>query len=112
MARFKPERDTLVRDGMPRNIRQAGMRGDTREVLAVLKLTSADKPKLVQRLQRRALRENRLDDANLEVIRDRLELYERETKPVLDFYGAKLVHVIDATQKPIVVLRDLLDVIV
>jgi len=47
----------------------------------------------------------------LEVIRDRLEIYERETKPVLDFYGPKLVHVIDATQKPGVVLRNILDVI-
>jgi hypothetical protein len=31
--------------------------------------------KLVARLQRRALRENRLDDANIKVIRQRLETY-------------------------------------
>ena len=112
MGRFNPERDTLVLDGIPRNIGQAEMLADTLDVLAVFKLSCADKAKLIERLQRRALRENRLDDANLEVIRDRLELYERETKPVLDFYGPKVVHVIDATQKPVVVLRDILDVIV
>jgi adenylate kinase len=67
--------------------------------------------KLVERLIRRALRENRLDDANLDVIRQRLETYERETKPVLDHYGAKLVHKIDSTQTPINVLRDILRVI-
>jgi adenylate kinase len=62
----------------------------------------------VERLQRRALRENRLDDANLSVIRNRLETYDRETKPVLDFYGPDLVHTIDSTQTPVNVLRDIL----
>jgi adenylate kinase len=70
-----------------------------------------DMEKMVERLQRRALRENRLDDANLEIIRQRLETYERETKPVLDFYGPKLVHHVDSTQKPLNVLRNVLDVI-
>jgi adenylate kinase len=65
----------------------------------------------VERLQRRALRENRLDDANLDVIRNRLQTYERETKPVLDYYGTKLVHVIDSTQDPINVLQDILRII-
>jgi adenylate kinase len=40
----------------------------------------------IARLQRRALKENRLDDANLDVIRERQATYDRETKPVLDFY--------------------------
>jgi len=35
-------------------------------------------------LQRRARRENRLDDARLEVIKKRLAIYEKETKPILD----------------------------
>ena len=51
----------------------------------------------------------KVDDANLEVIRTRLETYERETKPVLDFYGTQLVHTIDATQPPETVLRDILN---
>jgi adenylate kinase len=68
--------------------------------------------KLVFRLQRRALRENRLDDANMDIIRSRLETYERETKPVLDYYGKDLVKPIDSTQDPIKVLRDILDAII
>jgi adenylate kinase len=67
--------------------------------------------KLVSRLQRRALRENRLDDANIKVIRERLQTYERETRPVLDFYGAKLVRTIDSTETPVNVLRDILGVL-
>ena len=54
------------------------------------------------------MRENRLDDANLEIIRQRLETYERETKPVLDYYGSNLVHVIDSTQSPVKVLLEIL----
>ncbi len=63
---------------------------------------------MVNRLQRRALKENRLDDANIEVIRDRLKVYDKETKPVLSFYGKKRVHRINSTQTPVKVLRDLL----
>ncbi|MCS7049969.1 MAG: nucleoside monophosphate kinase, partial [Verrucomicrobiae bacterium] len=111
MGRFDPRTDTLVLDGIPRNRRQAEMLADTLEVIAIFKLSCPDQSKLIERLQRRALKENRLDDANLEVIRDRLETYERETKPVLDFYPSHVLHVIDATQTPVDVLRDILRVI-
>jgi len=65
----------------------------------------------IERLQRRALRENRLDDANLDVIRRRLETYELETRPVLDYYGPKLVHTIDSTESPLNVLRAILNIV-
>jgi adenylate kinase len=54
------------------------------------------------------MKENRLDDANLEVIRQRLKTYENETKPVLKYYGKKLVREIDADQTPAEVLCDIL----
>jgi adenylate kinase len=106
---FDPVRDTLVLDGIPRNANQARMLADTLDVKAVFLLACADQSQMVERLQRRALRENRLDDANLDVIRKRLETYEQETKPVLDFYGRDIVHTIDATQTPLNVLRIILD---
>lgn len=108
LSLFNPKRDTLVLDGIPRNVRQAEMLSDTLEVRAIFKLTCPEKAKLVERLQRRALRDNRLDDANLEVISQRLEIYEHETKPVIDYYGSELVNIIDATQTPVNVLRDIL----
>lgn len=106
--RFRPERDTLVLDGIPRNVPQARILSDTLDVRAVFNLTCSDMQKMVERLQRRALRENRLDDANLSVIQNRLKTYEKDTKPVLEFYGPKLVHTIDSTQTPVNVLRDIL----
>ena len=106
-GRFHPELDTLVLDGIPRNLRQAEMLSDTLDVKAIFLLHCRDLNALVDRLQRRALKENRLDDANVQVIRDRLKTYEKETKPLLSFYGRKVVHRIDATQTPLKVLRDI-----
>jgi len=108
---FDPEHDTLVLDGIPRNARQAEILSDTLDVRAVFHLTCPDMTKMVERLQRRALRENRLDDANLDIIRDRLQTYENETKPVLDFYGPKVVRPIDSSQTPLNVLRNILDIL-
>jgi len=109
---FNPAKDTLVLDGIPRNVQQAEMLKDTLDVRAVLNLTCKDQSKMIERLQRRALRENRLDDANLEVIKRRLQTYETETRPVLDFYGPKLVHDIDSTASPVNVLGQILEVLV
>jgi adenylate kinase len=107
-GRFHPEQDTLVLDGIPRNPRQAGMLKGTLKVVAIFYLRSTNPDSLVRRLQRRALKENRPDDAHLEVIRHRLKTYEQETKPVLDYYGKRLVRRIDAGQTPARVLLDIL----
>ena len=108
---FSPERDWLVLDGIPRNPHQVEMLRDTLDVRAVFWLTCANMEQMVERLQRRALRENRLDDANLDVIRERLEVYKSETKSVLECYDPSLVHEIDSTQTPMEVLREILELI-
>jgi adenylate kinase len=101
IGRFHPDTDTLVLDGIPRNVRQAEMLSDALNVIAVFYLTSDKKENLVNRMQRRALKDNRLDDANLDVIRQRLKTYEKETKPVLNFYGKKIVHHINTDGIPV-----------
>ncbi len=68
-GQFNPETDMLVLDGIPRSVKQAEMLKDTLDVKAVFNLTCADPAKMIERLQRRALRENRLDDANLRTSR-------------------------------------------
>jgi adenylate kinase len=110
-GRFNPQTDTLILDGIPRNVRQAEMLKTVLDVRAVFYLTCSDLEQMVNRLQRRALRENRLDDANFEIIRSRLATYEQETRPVLDYYGPQLVHQIDSAQPPTKVLLDILGVI-
>jgi adenylate kinase len=105
---FRPEQDTLVLDGIPRNPRQAEMLKDTIEVVAIIYLRSTNPDNLIQRLQSRALKEKRPDDANVDVIRHRLKTYEKETRPVLNCYGKPLVHRINADQTPARVLFDIL----
>jgi adenylate kinase len=110
-GRYRPETDTLVLDGIPRNPTQARMLQEALDVVVVFSLTCAEHGKLIERMQRRALKENRLDDANLDVIRKRFETYERETRQMLDCYPPRLLHRIDAAQTPIRVLRDILTVV-
>jgi len=107
-GRFHPAEDTLVLDGIPRNAAQAEMLSDALDVAAVFYLACANQKNLVTRLQRRAIKENRLDDANLDVIRSRLKIYEQETKPVLTFYGRKAVHRINADGTPAGTFLDIL----
>ena len=107
-GRFHPATDTLVLDGIPRDLEQAEILKDTLDVVAVFYLFSADKKNLVARLQRRALKDNRLDDANLDVIRQRLKTYEKDTKPVLEFYGESLVHSINTDGPPVEIFLKIL----
>ena len=107
-GRFHPEADTLVLDGIPRNVAQAEILTDTLDVIAVFYLTASKPETLVKRMQRRALKENRLDDANLDVIRQRLKTYEQESKPVLNFYGKKLVRRINTDGLPVEIFSEIL----
>ena len=111
-GRFKPDIDYLLLDGIPRNIQQAQLMEDIIEVKRVFHLSCPDRDKVVSRLKKRAIKDNRLDDANESVILHRLKAYEQESKPLLDFYGQTLITDIDATQAPVKVLRDILDIIV
>ena len=112
IGRFHPDHDTLVLDGIPRNVQQAEILKDALDVVAIFYLKSANEKNLVHRIQRRAIKENRLDDANLSIIRERLVTYEKETKPLLQFYGRHLVHRINADQTPAKVLSDILRIAV
>ncbi|MEM6562620.1 MAG: nucleoside monophosphate kinase [Planctomycetota bacterium] len=108
--RYHPEAEALVLDGIPRSVEQARLLTDTIDVRRVIYLR-ADKEKMVERLRRRALKENRVDDASDDVIRKRLDVYDRDTKPLLDFYGRQLVSTVDATMNQIRVTQAIIDIL-
>src|SRR4051812_3626357 len=87
---FHPENEFLVLDGLPRNLKQKQLLDDALDVRAIIYLR-AERTKMFERLRRRALKENRFDDASDEVINKRMEIFGRETRPVLDQYPQHLV---------------------
>src|SRR5947209_5690178 len=105
---FKPDIDILVLDGIPRNLGQAKIMDDLIDVKKLFHLACPDRETLFYRLKKRALKENRLDDANEQVIQRRLDIYEKEARPVVSYYSQDLVTVVDATQPPAKVLLEIL----
>ncbi len=106
--KFKPDIDTLVLDGIPRNVNQAKIMENMIDVHKVFHLSCPERETLFYRLRKRALKDNRLDDANNQVIQRRLETYEQESKPVLGYYPKPCITVVDAMQPPAKVLFDIL----
>ena len=109
MNRYKPDIDLLVLDGIPRNPAQAQMLEKYLEVHQVFHLSLPDRSELARRMRKRALKENRLDDASDVVIDQRIKTYEAETKPILDHYSEALVTEVDASQTPTKVIYDILE---
>ena len=103
-----PGQHTLILDGLPRNYTQAERLHHVLDVIQIFHLHISDTVKAGERLKARALRENRLDDMNEEVIKRRLQTYYDETFRTLSFYPPELVYDIDASQSPIDVLRDII----
>ena len=104
-----PEQHTLILDGLPRTYAQAEMLESTLNVVQIFHLCIEDTQLAMERLKIRALRENRLDDMNEEVIRRRLNTYYEQTYKTLSYYPPEIVHTVDAGQSMIDVLRDIVD---
>jgi adenylate kinase len=97
--------DGFVLDGFPRTVPQAealDARLDElgRPLDAVVSF-EIDQDELRDRLAGRAEEEDRAEDDDEGTIRRRLDLFDRETEPLLDYYGAKGVLVrVDAKGEP------------
>ena len=104
---FSPETMYLLLDGIPRNIAQAKRLESYVKVKKVFHL-NCSQAALFQRLKRRALKEKRLDDASESVIRRRIETYERESKPLLEYYSPGQLCEIDADRLAHQVLHNIL----
>lgn len=109
---YKPDIDFLVLDGIPRNSEQAVMIDRFLDVHQVFHLSCPDRGELARRMRKRALKENRMDDASDVVIDQRIATYEAETKPILDHYSKEKVTEINATRPPVEVLGDIVAKIV
>ncbi len=106
--RYFPKDQLLLLDGIPRTVKQVEILERYITVKKIILLESKHPDTLIQRIQRRALIEKRADDRDADILKNRLEIYEKETFPVLEHYNEKLISRFDAEQKPLEVLRDIL----
>jgi len=80
----------FILDGYPRNLAQAEALDEMlnevgRSLDVVLELQVPDRRELMDRMLKRAAEEGRADDTP-EVIQRRLETYDRETAPLIEYY--------------------------
>jgi adenylate kinase len=88
----------FILDGFPRNLTQAEALDALlsrlgRDVDVVFEFQVRDREVLMERLRKRAVEEGRTDDTP-EAIRKRLEIYDRETAPLVDYYRVKQANVV------------------
>lgn len=116
-GRFNPETDYLLLDGLPRNVEQAKMIEPFIELCGVLHITAA-REVAVARITGRAQKEGRKDDQDAEAVGRRLDIFFVNAARILAYYDtnfngemtydSELIHYINADQRPVEVLRDVL----
>jgi adenylate kinase len=109
---YKPHEDLLILDGIPRNVAQTELVKDHLDILQVINLSCTDVEDMIHRMRRRAIRENRADDANEDVIRQRFEIFAEKSAPVLKQYPPETIHTIEATGSPAEVFKEVLSAII
>ena len=112
LSLYKPKVDLLVLDGIPRSLGQAKELEQYIDVLKIIHLVCPDLDAMIERMKKRAIKENRLDDADERVIRRRFEVYDRETSPVLEHYPQEIVTEVSAIGSPSQVLQHVLEAVV
>ena len=109
---YRPATDLLVLDGIPRTVKQAILLDEQIEAIQVLHLVCDDVERVVQRILRRATEQGRADDADERVLRHRLDIYQRFTTGVLDYYPPERIAPIDAFRSPAEVFDQILHIVI
>lgn len=104
-----PDNQGVLMDGVPRTVAQVDLLAEWAEVERVIQFKIREPEVLIERIAGRAREEGRADDANPEILRRRLQIYEEETAQVIKRYPEAKILPINAQQSKLEVLRDVLD---
>ena len=81
----------VIFDGFPRNVLQAEaldeLLAERDQRISALIALDVDDQEIINRILERAKTSGRADDADEEIIRNRIQVYKGETAPVFDFYN-------------------------
>lgn len=84
------DRAGIIFDGYPRNVLQAEaldeLLAERDQVISALIALEVDDKEIIQRILERAKTSGRTDDADEEIIKNRIKVYKEETEPVFEFY--------------------------
>jgi len=105
---YSPHRQLLLLDGIPRTQKQVEMIAPYIQLKKILVLQVANVEVLMQRIRRRSSLEKRQDDVDEKVLRNRMAVYEKQTRSLLELYPRDQIAFVHADQKPLEVLRDVL----
>lgn len=106
--KYYPESQDLLLEGIPRTLGQVKLIDKYIDVRHIIVLTIQDEEELIRRARRRARLEGNLSDTNPLFHPGRLALYEEGEEEILSFYPKHLISRVNADQKPLELLRDVL----
>lgn len=106
---YDPNKQVLLLDGIPRTLKQASILEKYIKVEYVIVLEMKDLEKLVERMKKRAVIENRKDDLKEEVLENRIKIYLNDTTKLLKHYPENIIFHFNSDQKKLEVIRDVLN---
>ncbi|NGX52658.1 MAG: adenylate kinase [Candidatus Anoxychlamydiales bacterium] len=105
---YDPKEHFLLLDGIPRTLKQTTLLEKYIKVEYIIVLEMKDLGKLIARMENRALIENRSDDLDKNVLKNRIDIYLNDTTKILKHYSNDKIFNFNAQQKKLEVIRDVL----
>ncbi|NGX32705.1 MAG: adenylate kinase [Candidatus Anoxychlamydiales bacterium] len=105
---YDPKEHFLLLDGIPRTLKQSILLEKYIKVEYIIVLEMKDLDKLIARMENRALTENRSDDLDKNVLKNRIDIYLNDTTKILKHYSNDKIFNFNANQKKLEVIRDVL----
>ena len=92
-----PDARRFVFDGFPRTVEQARaldelLKDKNRPITAMLSL-EVEEQELIERLMNRGKISGRSDDQDIDIIRNRIIVYNKKTAPLIEYYGTQGKHI-------------------
>ncbi|WP_201456253.1 nucleoside monophosphate kinase [Chlamydia sp. 17-3921] len=107
-GQYLPDCQDLFVSGVPRTLGQAKLLDKYLMIRHVIILVVQDESQLLERMQRSLHKKGRLDEVGVEVLQKRLQTYQKEIDEIIQHYPKYKVSYVNAEQKPLEVLRDIL----